>query len=65
VNIQSLTISSTAGALEGSIILYIHDTSHLEKLIEKMKEIGGIENVGRFNVDESLTPIPEEPEVTQ
>ena len=54
VNIQSLTISSTAGAFEGSIILAIYDTVHLEKLIDKLKQIKGIELVTRFHVEESL-----------
>lgn len=56
VNIQSITIGSIAGAFEGSIILYTYDTSHLERLIAKIKEIKGIENVMRFHVDEDLHP---------
>jgi GTP pyrophosphokinase len=55
VNIQSITVSSIAGAFEGSIILYIYDTAHLETLIEKIKEIKGIELVSRFHVEETLT----------
>jgi GTP pyrophosphokinase len=56
VNIQSLTISSIAGAFEGSIILFINDTEHLEKLIDKIKEVQGIESVSRFQVEEVLNP---------
>ena len=55
VNIQSITVSSIAGAFEGSIILYIYDLEHLEKLIEKIKEIKGIESVSRFQVGETVT----------
>jgi len=54
VNIQSITVSSIAGAFEGSIILYIYDTAHLEKLIEKIKDIKGIDSVTRFHVEEAL-----------
>ncbi|MGZ5281290.1 MAG: ACT domain-containing protein, partial [Bacteroidia bacterium] len=54
VNIQSLTISSIAGAFEGSVILYIYDTQHLEKLMDKIRDIKGIQNVTRFHVEESL-----------
>jgi hypothetical protein len=35
--------------------LYIYDTAHLETLIEKIKEIKGIELVSRFHVEETLT----------
>lgn len=51
VNMDSITISSKAGAFEGSIILYIIDTKHLEQLIEKLENIQGIESVHRFNTD--------------
>lgn len=56
VNIQSLTISSIAGAFEGSVILYIHDTEHLEKLMDKIRDIKGIQHVTRYHVEESLQP---------
>jgi len=58
-NIQSITVSSIAGAFEGSIILLITDLSHLETLIEKIKEIKGIDSVSRFQVEEALTGIVE------
>jgi len=57
VNIQSITVSSIAGAFEGSIILFIYDLSHLEKLIDKIKEIKGIDSVTRFHVEEALTGV--------
>lgn len=53
VNMDSITISAKAGAFEGSIILYIFDTSHLEKLIKKLEAQEGIESVHRFNPDDS------------
>lgn len=54
VNIQSITIHSTAGAFEGSIILYTYDTHHLDQLIQKLKLIQGIDSVSRFHVEETL-----------
>jgi guanosine-3',5'-bis(diphosphate) 3'-pyrophosphohydrolase len=57
VNIQSITVSSIAGAFEGSIILFIYDLLHLEKLIDKIKEIKGIESVTRFHVEEALSGV--------
>ncbi len=53
VNIDSITISAKAGAFEGSIILYIYDTKHLEKLINKLESQEGIESVHRFNPENS------------
>lgn len=54
VNIQSITVTSKDGAFEGSIVLMITDTKHLESLIEKIRTIQGIENVSRYHVDEEL-----------
>jgi guanosine-3',5'-bis(diphosphate) 3'-pyrophosphohydrolase len=51
VNMDSITISAKAGAFEGSIILYIYNTKHLERLIEHLAEQEGIESVHRFNPD--------------
>lgn len=49
VNMDSITISAKAGAFEGSIILYVYDTNHLERLIEQLANQEGIESVHRFN----------------
>lgn len=57
VNMDSITIGSKAGAFEGSIILHIYDTQHLDRLISKIKALSGIESVTRFHVEESL-PTP-------
>lgn len=54
VNMQSITINAKHGAFEGFIILKISDTKHLEELLESIKRIQGIENVSRFQVEETL-----------
>ncbi len=54
VNMQSLTIYSNAGAFEGSIILFIYDTLHLDELIKKIKKLPGMDSVNRFQVEEKL-----------
>ncbi|MEX0968654.1 MAG: bifunctional (p)ppGpp synthetase/guanosine-3',5'-bis(diphosphate) 3'-pyrophosphohydrolase [Bacteroidia bacterium] len=54
VNMQSITVESKDGAFEGSIILLIYDTEHLEQLIQKIKKISGIDTVSRFDVEETL-----------
>lgn len=65
VNMDSITISSKAGAFEGSIILYIYDTKHLERLVEKLANQEGIEDLQRFNpgLQESSEPIPDQSEL--
>ncbi len=54
VNMDSIKISAKAGAFEGSIILNIYDTGHLEKLIKKLESQEGIESVHRFNPENNL-----------
>ena len=54
VNMESITISAKDGAFEGSVILNIFDTKHLEELIDQIRKIEGIEDVSRFHVDEKL-----------
>lgn len=54
VNMDSIKISAKAGAFEGSIILNIYDTDHLEKLIKKLETEEGIESVHRFNPEGAL-----------
>ena len=54
VNMQSLTINSNAGAFEGSIILFIYDTQHLDELLKKIKKLPGMDSVSRFQVEDKL-----------
>jgi len=48
INIRSITISSNEGIFEGSIMVYVNSTAHLENLINKLKQIRGITGVTRF-----------------
>ena len=52
VNMRSLTIDTDNGIFEGSIQLYVDDTSHLDQLIAKLSKIEGIESVNRFDIFE-------------
>ena len=47
VNIRRFNIGSEDGIFEGFIDLYVNDMEYLEKLIEKLRRIDGIESVGR------------------
>jgi len=49
VNIRSITVDSDNGIFEGSIMVYVNDTEHLENLIKKLKTVKGITDVTRFD----------------
>jgi GTP pyrophosphokinase len=49
VNIRSITVDSDNGIFEGSIMVYVNDTNHLENLIKKLNEVKGITSVTRFD----------------
>lgn len=50
VNMRSLTIDTDNGIFEGSIQLYVDDTSHLNKLIKKLAKIEGVESANRYDI---------------
>ncbi len=49
VNMRSISIESNDGIFEGHIMLFVHDTDHLTKLMRKLKEIHGILTVNRID----------------
>jgi len=49
INCRSMKFESSEGLFEGTIMLYIHNVEHLQKLIEKLKTIDGIKQVERIN----------------
>jgi len=49
VNIRSITVDSDNGIFEGSIMVYVNDTEHLENLIKRLKMVKGITSVTRFD----------------
>jgi GTP pyrophosphokinase len=48
VNMKSLKFDSKDGVFEGSIMLYVYDKEHLDHLIQKLRNIEGIEKVVRM-----------------
>ena len=48
-NIRSISVETTDGVFEGSIVLDVPDLSHLRKLIEKIRRIDGILGVHRLD----------------
>jgi GTP pyrophosphokinase len=49
VNIRSITVDSDNGIFEGTVMVYVNDTQHLDNLIRKLKTIKGISTVTRFD----------------
>lgn len=48
INCRSISFESSEGLFEGTIMLYIHNVEHLQKLIEKLKTIEGIKKIERI-----------------
>lgn len=51
LNIRSINIDSNAGTFEGTVMLYVNDTQHLNNLIGKIKKINGVKQVSRIGKD--------------
>ncbi|MEJ8758310.1 bifunctional (p)ppGpp synthetase/guanosine-3',5'-bis(diphosphate) 3'-pyrophosphohydrolase [Pontibacter sp. H259] len=49
VNMRSITIDSHDGIFEGNIMVFVNDTGHLDKLIQRMGKVNGILTVERFD----------------
>jgi GTP diphosphokinase / guanosine-3',5'-bis(diphosphate) 3'-diphosphatase len=48
-NIRSVNVDSHGSSFDGRFVLYVKDTEHLARIIEKIKNIPGIETVERFS----------------
>ncbi len=51
VNMRSITVDSHEGIFEGSIMVFVNDTLHLDNLIAKLKQVKGITDVRRFDTE--------------
>ncbi|WP_423146291.1 RelA/SpoT family protein [Rubrolithibacter danxiaensis] len=51
VNMRSITVDSNEGIFEGSIMVYVNDTHHLDNLIRRLKQVKGVTSVTRFDSD--------------
>ena len=51
VNMRSLSIESTDGMFEGTIMLFVHDTEHLTKLIQRLSNVHGILTITRMDTN--------------
>lgn len=53
VNMRSITVDTDDGIFDGSIMVYVNNTKHLDNLIAKLKEVKGVTSVTRFDSDEA------------
>ena len=49
VNKRSITIDSNDGVFEGQIMVFVHDTDQLDKLIQRLSRVSGMVSVERFD----------------
>lgn len=49
LNIRSINIQSSEGIFEGSIMIYVNDTSHLKDLMKKLRQIDGVQSIFRMS----------------
>lgn len=47
-NIRSVNLDSSGSVFDGTFILYVRDTEHLNKLLEKIRKVRGVREAQRF-----------------
>ncbi|CAN5249679.1 RelA/SpoT family protein [soil metagenome] len=52
INISALTIESGEGVFKGTIKVFVHDKEELDELVERLKQLNGIQSVNRFDTEE-------------
>lgn len=52
INISALTIESKEGLFQGSIRIFVHDKEELDELVNRLKQLNGIQTVDRFDTEE-------------
>ena len=55
INISALTIESGEGVFEGSIKVFVHDKEELDELVDRLKQLNGIHEVQRLDLEEGTT----------
>jgi len=52
INISALTIEAKEGLFMGNIRLYVHDKEELDKLVQRLLDLPGIESVERYDMED-------------
>lgn len=51
ININAITVEAKEGIFEGNIKIYVHDKDELDILLQKLKDLPGIQAVQRYDVE--------------
>ncbi|OWP64227.1 RelA/SpoT family protein [Hymenobacter amundsenii] len=49
VNMRSITMDSNDGIFDGQIMVFVNDTAHLDRLIQRLSRVAGVLAVDRFD----------------
>jgi GTP pyrophosphokinase len=52
INIAALTIESGDGLFQGTIKIFVHDKEELEELVDRLKNLQGVQTVDRFDTED-------------
>ncbi len=52
INISALTVEAKEGMFEGNIKVFVHDKEELDELVLRLKQLGGIHSVDRFDTED-------------
>ncbi len=47
-NIRSVNIDSEEGTFQGTFIVNVRDTEHLNRILEKLRKVKGVKSADRF-----------------
>lgn len=51
INISAMTIEAKEGIFEGNIKIFVHDKEELEELVQRLKQLSGIQTVDRYDAE--------------
>ncbi|WP_336516304.1 bifunctional (p)ppGpp synthetase/guanosine-3',5'-bis(diphosphate) 3'-pyrophosphohydrolase [Pollutibacter soli] len=51
ININAITVEAADGIFHGNIRLYVHDKDELDKLVQRLKQLQGINTVERYDAE--------------
>jgi GTP diphosphokinase / guanosine-3',5'-bis(diphosphate) 3'-diphosphatase len=54
INISALTVEAKEGIFEGNIKVFVNDKEELDKLVDRLKKLGGIQSVDRYDTDSTI-----------